>query len=431
MNSQLLVAVIVSLLVFGREKIQAQSEIVWYQPTPYPAKQANGMSMPEDIKVVHTWNGWFNNSFNKSLVQDSKLQIGGWGDTYCSVIKFDLIGLPAAVDYTCFYLHAIPSGSVKPSQVSLWLISTPWSPSTVGWNGSIQVNQNGYYWLVSSEVNSWRTGYDITGWYNGWKNGTYQNNGILVWPYNGDGSQRFDRFDSSRVSAPTEAMNVSLRPILRFDFIPSIQFRIPLPGNHSWLVTTEIGGYDCFGVYNPYHDGNNYFSIDFSWRNIAVSGATTYTVSSDIPVIAAATGRVLFAGKDRPDVGNGYYVVLNHSDNVNDRSGFTTRYLHLKYPPSHANGDILREGDRVEIGDQIGVMGSTGTLSNGQPSSTGTHLHFGVRFNNSGASSTPELTRALLDGWLMKSFQTECSVDANGIPRNPSIRYYRSSNRVY
>lgn len=204
------------------------------------------------------------------------------------------------------------------------------------------------------------------------------------------------------------------RPILRLDFTPPVtvpSFRMPLPGNLRWLVTTEIGGYDCNGVYDSAHDGSNYFSIDFSWKNKDVNGNPKYLdPNGNIPVIAAAGGTV----QTFPNAPfNGNYVVVTHG-----ATGFTSRYVHLKSIASGINGATVAQGDL------LGYMGTTGTDPNtGQPTSNGVHLHFGIRYNDSGAETT-NVRYAVVDGWLLKSFQTECS---GGIP----IRYYTSSNRIY
>lgn len=76
------------------------------------------------------------------------------------------------------------------------------------------------------------------------------------------------------------------------------------------------------------------------------------------PIRTAAAGRVKFAG-----VMNGYGNVID----VDHGHGIMTRYAHLA-------GFNVREGQAVEPGQQIALMGSTGR-------STGTHLHFEVRVN--------------------------------------------------
>ncbi len=68
-------------------------------------------------------------------------------------------------------------------------------------------------------------------------------------------------------------------------------------------------------------------------------------------------------------------------------------------------------------------MGNTG-LSNG------VHVHFGVRYQNSGASSVDELAKVVMDGRLLKGYQTECSVNGSGVPVDWN-KYYRSYNTAY
>ncbi len=77
------------------------------------------------------------------------------------------------------------------------------------------------------------------------------------------------------------------------------------------------------------------------------------------PIAAAAAGRVISAG---PDAGYGNLIVV---DNGN---GVTTRY-------AHCSQIFARVGDAVAPGETIGAVGSTGR-------STGPHLHFEVRVND-------------------------------------------------
>jgi len=81
-------------------------------------------------------------------------------------------------------------------------------------------------------------------------------------------------------------------------------------------------------------------------------------ISSNKSILAADNGKVVFAGK-KSDYGN--MIIIDH------KNGYETLYAHL-------SKISVKEGDIVEKGDKIGVMGNTGR-------STGVHLHFEVIVN--------------------------------------------------
>jgi len=89
----------------------------------------------------------------------------------------------------------------------------------------------------------------------------------------------------------------------------------------------------------------------FSWRHHAVDIAGPIGT----PVYAAESGTIKFTGW-----GTGYG---NHID-IDHGNGTITRYAHL-------SKILVSKGDRVEKGETIGLIGSTGW-------STGPHLHFEV-----------------------------------------------------
>ncbi|WP_240783637.1 M23 family metallopeptidase [Stenotrophobium rhamnosiphilum] len=96
----------------------------------------------------------------------------------------------------------------------------------------------------------------------------------------------------------------------------------------------------------------NHYGIDFAARN-----------GSD--VLSVATGIVTDAGERS---GYGILVEINHGN------GYVTRY-------GHNQKALVRVGDKVNKGQRIALMGSTGR-------STGPHVHFEVLFN--GALVNPE-----------------------------------------
>lgn len=87
------------------------------------------------------------------------------------------------------------------------------------------------------------------------------------------------------------------------------------------------------------------------------------------PVYSTADGKVLEQGRD-PVLGN--YIIIEHTEDIQ------TAYLHLL--------DIaVRNGERVEKGQQIGRVGSTGR-------STGPHLHYEVRIDGEPVDPEPYLS---------------------------------------
>ncbi|HXI86447.1 MAG TPA: M23 family metallopeptidase, partial [Parvularculaceae bacterium] len=99
-----------------------------------------------------------------------------------------------------------------------------------------------------------------------------------------------------------------------------------------------------FGVRRDPFTGRmaNHFGMDFSaaWAS---------------PVTATAAGRVIYAGQR---TGYGNVVEIDHGN------GFVTRYGHL-------HRITVRIGQRVDIEDKVGELGSTGR-------STGPHVHYEV-----------------------------------------------------
>lgn len=114
----------------------------------------------------------------------------------------------------------------------------------------------------------------------------------------------------------------------------------------------------------------------YGYRSDPVHGRTKFHSGLDIangrgtPVYAAAPGTVVKAGTSS---GYGRVVEIDHG------FGITTKYAH--------NTTLrVREGEKVEAGDYIATMGSTGK-------STGPHVHFELRLDGNAVDPLPYLPR--------------------------------------
>jgi hypothetical protein len=114
------------------------------------------------------------------------------------------------------------------------------------------------------------------------------------------------------------------------------------------------------------------FSSGYGWRWGRMHKGIDVANNVGTPIVAAQAGRITFAGWH--DGGYGYLVEITHED------GSMTRY-------AHHSRLLVREGDEVDQGQTIGLMGSTGR-------STGPHLHFEIHPAGKGAANPMEFLPA-------------------------------------
>jgi murein DD-endopeptidase MepM/ murein hydrolase activator NlpD len=101
------------------------------------------------------------------------------------------------------------------------------------------------------------------------------------------------------------------------------------------------------------------YRIDPIYKTVKMHAGLDFTAAQGTPIYATANGVIKTAG----NTGNGYgnHVVINHG------YGYETLYGHMVRVKA-------RVGQRVERGDLIGYVGSTGK-------STGPHCHYEVHKN--------------------------------------------------
>jgi len=141
---------------------------------------------------------WISSVYNRTSVDDEKLLVGGWGDAYLSFIKFDLSGLPQNATQATMWLYSATQGdSSTPVSMNLYLLVSPWDEQVSEYSDPL----SGYYLGVAPAPprEAWYV-LNISSLYNGWKNGTYANEGFLFWPT--ATNNKFNLFRSSDYSDP-------------------------------------------------------------------------------------------------------------------------------------------------------------------------------------------------------------------------------------
>ena len=134
----------------------------------------------------------------------------------------------------------------------------------------------------------------------------------------------------------------------------------------------------------------------FGKRNAPIAGASTYhkgldlgTGAYNIPTYAAKEGTVVFAG-EAGACGN--LITIDHGN------GLVTKYMHHEEI-------YVKEGDKVEKGQQIGVSGTTGN-------STGNHLHFQVEEEGRAVDPLKYLQAGVEEAEKAKEAYTERAAEA-------------------
>lgn len=138
------------------------------------------------------------------------------------------------------------------------------------------------------------------------------------------------------------------------------------------------------------------------------------------PIYAFVGGVIQFAD-ERSGTGFGGFGNVVAIRDTNDK-------LHCY---CHLDSILVKVGQTVERGQEIGRQGMTGTDSQGKPTATGSHLHYEIRkasSPNNGWVSNDELrcvdpTEYLIDYYKSEAHQLSVE-DANKIIRFLSVAYF-------
>jgi murein DD-endopeptidase MepM/ murein hydrolase activator NlpD len=164
------------------------------------------------------------------------------------------------------------------------------------------------------------------------------------------------RVGTDGVGGPFESVNTSFKALFdswkKLDQLQDGVIAVP----SDKPVKSDVSFSSGFGVRSdPFHAG------------AAMHPGIDLAGGYGTPIYATADGVVLRAGWNSGGYGN--LVEINHG------RGITTRYGHLA-------AILVKAGDRVTRGQQVGRMGSTGR-------STGNHLHYEVRIDGRAVNPIP------------------------------------------
>lgn len=151
-------------------------------------------------------------------------------------------------------------------------------------------------------------------------------------------------------------MGLTARTTLLPFLPPQIQDPNPAETHEAELQSTEVEEPTEEGLLSFITPVNNpRISSSFGMRGGRMHQGIDYAVPNGTPIMAAEKGTVTYSGWES---GYGNFVIIDHGDGIQSRYG-------------HASKLLVKEGESVDQGQTIALVGSTGH-------STGPHLHFEV-----------------------------------------------------
>ncbi|MBU1557603.1 peptidoglycan DD-metalloendopeptidase family protein [Patescibacteria group bacterium] len=408
MKKSIFTACCLSMVLLGSSSVYADQVV--FQP---------GSAQGKDM--------WLSSVYNNTVVDDDKLQVGGWGDWYRTLIQFDITDLPPVATSVDMYMYAYDCGDSSTSVSMIWyFLMSSWDEQTQDYYDPLS---GGYLGVLPAPTpNSWYGILNITTAYNWWKAGTYANYGFAFLAT--DNNNQFNVFRSSDYS------DYRYRPKLVVTYnganlgfplacsTPScsgtenIVYTSPYTSgsiisvvDHSmdYVYSAEDGivwaWTDEKGEGTPQNQGcypkvgGGIFSLEGTYVGSPSDGCTTsylnydshpgydYKATYDTPVKSAAAGTVVNFGGQRC-IPKGLSSCANMGAvGIDHGNGYITQYLHL-------DTIFVYSGNTITKGQQIGLSGDIGIPN-------APHLHFEVLKQAPGSSGTSVSDYKVVDpyGW--------------------------------
>lgn len=354
---------------------------------------------------------------------DDYLVIGGWGDRYYALIQFVLDGLPSEATSVFLNLYNAENRGSSTTQMYLDRVTSDWDWTTGGtgsdndrlwWADRPSYQYTGTV-LPAATVGEWYS-IDITGLYNGWQSGDYDNFGLQLRPVSFWNT--WNEFYSSDYSG-----NANLLPYLMIEYTPGTgpgpNFIFPLFGEQISTLNTEAFSGEAYdGIDDSAHYGVAALDLDAENSDGAFVLAAGNGVIHEIsyggehwhaPGALDTFGNPEYTkckgyGADEDENGNpdpnAVCVIIDHGND------YFTEYRHLT---ASGAADFLASLNLPDGGGAIPV-GSLNINAGDVLSSYAddqTHLHFQVIFDNNSNGLPETLDRELLGSSLVVSTALE------------------------
>lgn len=158
-------------------------------------------------------------------------------------------------------------------------------------------------------------------------------------------------------------------------------FQCANPNMYDWVGCQDnvSGEQNCANDREVWYDGHKGTDYEYAanWHTGAYCNPGKFEGITKA-VYAPAPGRVVYAGYNASQPGNGYHIRIEHDLNGNGNyadDGFRSIYLHFA-----TNQLAVQYGDLVQKGQFLGLGGSTGYSSS-------PHLHFEIQRSNDNFTS--------------------------------------------
>lgn len=347
------VATLVAGLFMFVAPMAANAAIAVVKPGPFP----DGMDT------------WYGNTYNTSSQHDGKLQIGGWGDEYDALVRFNLSGLPLTATVATVWLYAYPRGDGStPVNIGWYQNTQQWHTGTVSWSTRPSGTYLGYT-TAPATIPGWY-GVNLTSTYNAWRTGNTSspNYGLTLKPT--ATSNNFDMFYGSGYGTALYRPELDVTyNTSGTDSIPKFKWPLATPVYASRTVTQAFGAFPwagggtCPAGVQKYHNG------------------TDYSASAGTIQYAPEDGIVKEATLDSS--GWRYNLVMEHTSPTGSK--YTSVIWHIE-----PNADALASvgGGFIPKGAPLGTVASLA-------SPKVPHFHFGMRMAaysspDSGAGALPQ-----------------------------------------